>query len=229
MPVRVVRVIDYTYPDHETAEQDMLRWGVPANGSYVGGLRNPQGNRRVYAIHSATTTPRGVAEVPFEDQPAEITNRRWDHLVNRLIRLEGDKEQAAIPPEQKAWFENTGEEPAEPEPYDNPAMQHHPDDGHAHEFSCVRCGVNPPPLPQPIARLDPRFIPTSLPKHLYNGGQVQDGYSPCAVPGCGMPYYNVVHDIDADERFKRVYMGVRAALTPPTTVADGTQGMRRGE
>jgi hypothetical protein len=31
--IRVLRLIEYTYPDNETAEADMQRWGVPANGS----------------------------------------------------------------------------------------------------------------------------------------------------------------------------------------------------
>ncbi len=32
MAVRILRLIEYTYPDYETAFDDMSRWGVPATG-----------------------------------------------------------------------------------------------------------------------------------------------------------------------------------------------------
>ena len=35
--IRVLRVLEYVYPDAKTAEQDMARWQIPANGSYAAG------------------------------------------------------------------------------------------------------------------------------------------------------------------------------------------------
>jgi len=32
-PVRVLRLLEYEYPDLETAAADMDRWGIPANGT----------------------------------------------------------------------------------------------------------------------------------------------------------------------------------------------------
>lgn len=32
MSVRVLRVIEITYPDHEAYEANRLNWGLPANG-----------------------------------------------------------------------------------------------------------------------------------------------------------------------------------------------------
>lgn len=50
--VRVIRVLEYEYPSHEAAENDMANWGVPPNGVRRGW---PIGDGRV--IRSATTFP----------------------------------------------------------------------------------------------------------------------------------------------------------------------------
>lgn len=34
MSYRVLRLINYVYPDKATGYDDMLRWGVPENGHY---------------------------------------------------------------------------------------------------------------------------------------------------------------------------------------------------
>lgn len=58
MPVRVIRVLEYEYADHQAAERDMSCWSVPANG-----VRNPSGVRdRGPMIRSATTFPAMVSE-----------------------------------------------------------------------------------------------------------------------------------------------------------------------
>jgi hypothetical protein len=51
MPVRVIRFLEYEYPDHEAAELDMAMWGVPANcTTRTFGWKST-------AIRSATTFP----------------------------------------------------------------------------------------------------------------------------------------------------------------------------
>jgi hypothetical protein len=35
--IRILRIIEYTYPDNETAEEDMGRWQIPAVGIYKPG------------------------------------------------------------------------------------------------------------------------------------------------------------------------------------------------
>jgi hypothetical protein len=32
MPIEVLRVLRYVYPDYETLKQDMQNWQIPANG-----------------------------------------------------------------------------------------------------------------------------------------------------------------------------------------------------
>lgn len=38
--IRVLRLLEYTYPDNQSAEDDMGRWGVPANGSKKWGVHD---------------------------------------------------------------------------------------------------------------------------------------------------------------------------------------------
>lgn len=35
-PVRVLRLLEYTYENQELADADMARWGTPANGTRTG-------------------------------------------------------------------------------------------------------------------------------------------------------------------------------------------------
>jgi len=53
MTVRVIRILEYTYPSHERCEQDMQRWKVGANSVQRHGDMT---------ISSATMMPRTVAE-----------------------------------------------------------------------------------------------------------------------------------------------------------------------
>jgi hypothetical protein len=57
--VRVIRVLEYDYPDQATAEADMARWGVPPNGVRNGWGYGPSRKDRENgtAIRSATTFP----------------------------------------------------------------------------------------------------------------------------------------------------------------------------
>lgn len=67
--VRVIRVLEYDYPDQATAETDMARWGVPPNG-----VRNGWGQaarRSPYTgtvIRSATTFPQTL---PHQDEEVD--------------------------------------------------------------------------------------------------------------------------------------------------------------
>ena len=67
MTIRVIRVLEYVYPDHETAEQDMRKWNVPQNGSVRkgGGTEHQFGEKprktKSYIITSATMSPRTVS------------------------------------------------------------------------------------------------------------------------------------------------------------------------
>jgi len=58
MPVRVIRVLEYEYPDYETAERDMRGWVVPANGVWGPSSRRGSGP----TIRSATTFPAMTTE-----------------------------------------------------------------------------------------------------------------------------------------------------------------------
>lgn len=59
--VRVIRVLEYDYPDQETAEADMENWGVPPNGVF----RIPKGRTHAdLVIRSAITFPRTM---PHQD------------------------------------------------------------------------------------------------------------------------------------------------------------------
>jgi hypothetical protein len=53
MSVRVIRILEYVYPDHSRCEQDMQRWAVGANSAQRHGDMT---------ISSATMMPRTVGE-----------------------------------------------------------------------------------------------------------------------------------------------------------------------
>ncbi len=60
MTVRVIRVLEYEYPDHETAERDMANWKVPPTGSWS--------VRAGRTIRSATTFPTLTDQVMSDDE-----------------------------------------------------------------------------------------------------------------------------------------------------------------
>lgn len=80
--VRVIRVLEYDYPDQETCEKDMARWGVPPNGVRHGwGPNRPHG----VVVRSATTFPETMPheEPEFDDRtppktdfPNELTHEQ---------------------------------------------------------------------------------------------------------------------------------------------------------
>jgi hypothetical protein len=37
MTIRVLRLVEYNYPDAKRMEEDMARWTIPANGSHQAG------------------------------------------------------------------------------------------------------------------------------------------------------------------------------------------------
>jgi hypothetical protein len=68
--VRVIRVLEYDYPDQETAERDMARWGVPPNGVRSGwGQPNVRGLmfHTGTVIRSATTFPETMPHQEEEE------------------------------------------------------------------------------------------------------------------------------------------------------------------
>ena len=56
MTVRVLRLLEYVYPNHEGAEADMARWSMPANGTKALSSRDVG----EYTISSTTMLPRTV-------------------------------------------------------------------------------------------------------------------------------------------------------------------------
>jgi hypothetical protein len=125
-----------------------------------------------------------------------------------------EQPEAEIPPEQKAWFENTGEETPEP---DNPApltpyydAWRRAREGGVGPVVVVGTarGMNPSydayrrtafPSP-PFGLVDPNFTLTTLPRHSYAGeGETEDGsgYEPCRVEGCGLSPRHVTHEPEA--------------------------------
>lgn len=58
--VRLIRVLEYDYPDQETYEADIVRWQVPANG-----VRRGWGTKVGVIIRSATTL---VETMPHQDE-----------------------------------------------------------------------------------------------------------------------------------------------------------------
>jgi hypothetical protein len=71
MTVRVIRILEYVYPDHEAAERDMSRWNFPANGTKAFGKVSGKGNDW-FIITSATVPPRTLrADEPINRPPEE--------------------------------------------------------------------------------------------------------------------------------------------------------------
>lgn len=56
--VRVLRLLEYVYADHEDAERDMQNWSVPADGT----VKRGGGRNKSYFISSTTMMPRTVVE-----------------------------------------------------------------------------------------------------------------------------------------------------------------------
>jgi hypothetical protein len=71
--IRVLRVLEYEYPDAEMMTKDMERWGVPANGVHKGWRG---GTNRGVTIRSAVLLPHylnvGKTVIPH-DEDAERT------------------------------------------------------------------------------------------------------------------------------------------------------------
>ena len=57
-PVRVLRLLEYEYPDLETAVADMDRWGIPSNGT------NPQSGKYQYPARIRSTVIGPLPGVP---------------------------------------------------------------------------------------------------------------------------------------------------------------------
>lgn len=56
--IRVLRILEYTYPDAEVAISDMGRWGIGANQTFTSGGRGT-------TVRSATMLPESLeGEVP---------------------------------------------------------------------------------------------------------------------------------------------------------------------
>lgn len=68
--VRVIRVLEYDYPDQDTAEADMARWGVPPNGVRHGwGHIKGRGPYQGTVIRSATTFPETMPTPSGQETP----------------------------------------------------------------------------------------------------------------------------------------------------------------
>jgi hypothetical protein len=62
--VRVIRVLEYDYPDQDTYERDMGRWVVPPNGVW----RVRHATRAQTTIRSATTFSQTM---PHQDEESD--------------------------------------------------------------------------------------------------------------------------------------------------------------
>lgn len=58
MAVRVLRILEYVYADHESMEEDMKKWQIPATGI----VRRGGGLYKSYLISSSVMLPRTVTE-----------------------------------------------------------------------------------------------------------------------------------------------------------------------
>lgn len=67
--VKVIRILEYTYEDQETADRDMMRWGVPPNGAHEGFTRRYEGRTPVPA--GAVTIRSAMIQYPFGDALTE--------------------------------------------------------------------------------------------------------------------------------------------------------------
>lgn len=65
--VRVLRLLEYTYEDQEGADADKMRWGVPANGAYEGGVSGYRGRQKVQS--SPVLIRSAIIEHPFPRPP----------------------------------------------------------------------------------------------------------------------------------------------------------------
>lgn len=74
MPVRVIRILEYEFADHEGAERHMSNWAVPANGVTQFGRSHT--NRTLITIRSATTFPTFVEEALPDPDPAGSESAR---------------------------------------------------------------------------------------------------------------------------------------------------------
>jgi hypothetical protein len=72
--VRVLRLLEYTYPNQETADLDMAQWGVPPIGAHKGASRRLPGHATLdshadYMIRSAI-----IQQPIFAEEPADADN-----------------------------------------------------------------------------------------------------------------------------------------------------------
>lgn len=80
MVVRVLRMIEYTYPDIETADEDIARWNIPANGT--------RAITGMYSIRSA------IIMDPFHSGPKPVPPLSYPNPVHAL----GSDEFPAVQP-----------------------------------------------------------------------------------------------------------------------------------
>ncbi len=71
--VRVLRLLEYTYPDTEAMADDMARWGVPANGEKLFGRID----RR---IKSAVLPEKVIGSHAYTPKRWWVRTDRHDHL-----------------------------------------------------------------------------------------------------------------------------------------------------
>jgi hypothetical protein len=199
--VRVLRLLEYTYASQERAEQDMAHWQIPANGARSIG---PASSPKRTVIRSAVIPQETIFQEP--ELPVEQTIAPHHFLVPSVASSSmgcarsGCGKELDDPIHRTEWFENTGPEEDEPAPM-TPA-----------DF----------PLPRPASELsDLRYAPATFSAEIMAKARRPHAYlgrsdQRCDLLGCALPRRAEVHWI------------AKSQSTGPT-VADGTQGMRRGE
>lgn len=100
-PVRVIRVLEYEYPTHEAAEQDMVKWGVPANGVRSGFAGGRSAQFSWSKIRSATTFPATAEDsILAKPAPPEVIE-----LVRVALGLPEEDLDERDPTALHAWLE----------------------------------------------------------------------------------------------------------------------------
>lgn len=96
--VKVIRILEYTYEDQETADRDMMRWGVPPTGAFEGGVRRFEGRKPTHA--GSVTIRSAVIQYPFGE---ELTEAKVNQVMGSVAAIvPGESDGSASTPAAEA-------------------------------------------------------------------------------------------------------------------------------